>query len=407
MAASSSKSVLSLTVNVKGIEKLTDESFQETTKEQALSRMLFNRSMFGHGLDVNGTLFTPSYRSSENKLIAMLHEAFMKHLAVELRPDDLWLVIVQQLAIFVRSNREALKDKLVKGEGAIVVRDDTLSIENDSNDWTSVLNQFEQGCRKLMVDERLADTVMCNFDTSTPVTRVASQVGLFDILSCYISFSTMTMSGIPEVHLVGNMSDWEKLISKCQTLIDLGIGLEKWLESLKGVLHEIVQTATLLERGENLDDHETLQSFWRSIYHYENESGGPRASGWITAFFAYIQTSSGFQSRTDYDWQPRPFRGIKPGEFPVSHTSAPMSWNYLGKDIRCSMVGGLLAMQRSSSGVVSVVPGWAIVGWPGQNPLKKSEVDDCEVKEDLEATIRRVKEQVEEIQNMFREFETR
>lgn len=111
-----------------------------------------------------------------------------------MKPDHLWLTIVQQAAIHVSTNKDKLKDTLVKSEGKIVVHDDELSKESDTNDWTCVLNQFEEGCCKLIVDDKLVDAVMCDFTTSTPATRIASQVGLFDILSHYISFDTRTMN---------------------------------------------------------------------------------------------------------------------------------------------------------------------------------------------------------------------
>lgn len=349
-------------MKVAGIEMRKPLEFKPTNEMEELSKLACHKQIYGYGLDVHGEMVASSPYASQNKMIEMLHSAFMEHLAVELSPDHLWLIIVQQLAIFVSMNKDELKGKLVKSEGKIVVRDDSLSKSSTTNDWTFVLNQFEKGCRKLIVNEKLADVVICDFGTSTPATRVASQVGLFDILSNYVSFSTMTLSGIPEIHLAGEVADWERLLEKCQMLVDLEIGLEGWMNTVMNVVKEIVKTVNELEKGSCLENDESLQFFWRSIYHYENKSGGPKVSGWITALFAYAQTSSGFQLRPHQeDWRPRPGGGMGPGDFPPSRTSAPMTWDYLGTEIPCKMIGGLLALQTSSDNVLSVVPGWAIV----------------------------------------------
>jgi hypothetical protein len=85
------------------------------------------------------------------------------------------------------------------------------------------------------------------------------------------------MCGIPEITLEGTTADWESLARRAEEFA--GLELQRWITVLRPILSQFVRAS----RG----DVDT--QFWRSIYKWNGESGGPVITGWITAFFPYLR----------------------------------------------------------------------------------------------------------------------
>ena len=210
---------------------------------------------------------------SNNLFVNALHYAFRHHLPIMIRPDDLWLQILQGLAIHVSQNKDKLQTSIVNFADPdtkinIIVRNDNLIAantgKNDANDekddskkvllesnninWKSVFEQFTEQCDKICaksgnkgkLDESknddsdktkekknaeeeeekgsIIDWGLCDFSTSSEICKVASQCSLFSVLSNYVSFFTFTCSGIPKIVLKGTVDDWKLLAKKCENL---------------------------------------------------------------------------------------------------------------------------------------------------------------------------------------------
>ncbi len=133
--------------------------------------------------------------------------------------------IAQGIAQHITQNVEKLRQKFVDFDGKkeIIVEDNSLKIDSNKNDWSFVLKQFDEGCRKLTNND-IVDLMTCNFNSTSVTSQTASKCVLFKAMSEYIDFSTMTMSGIPEIILVGSVQDWKKVQTKCKKLKEMKIG---------------------------------------------------------------------------------------------------------------------------------------------------------------------------------------
>jgi hypothetical protein len=76
--------------------------------------------------------------------------------------------------------------------------------------------------------------------------------------------------------LEGTPHDWQAIADRADEFAFLD--LDWWLEPLRGVLRQFVAAS----QG-NVD-----RSFWKSLYRYHDESGGPMITGWISKLFPYL-----------------------------------------------------------------------------------------------------------------------
>eukprot|EP01059_Diplonema_ambulator_P004619 TRINITY_DN1433_c0_g1_i2.p1 TRINITY_DN1433_c0_g1~~TRINITY_DN1433_c0_g1_i2.p1 ORF type:complete len:434 (+),score=105.68 TRINITY_DN1433_c0_g1_i2:643-1944(+) len=331
---------------------------------QALKATINAAEVHGYGVEQHAgmTLITPGYVTYRNNLLNLLHLAFMEHLSIELRPDDIWHVVAQSVATHIDKNSEQLRKQMVDhdGKAEIIVRDDRLVPGSPSNDWSFVLSQFEEGCRRVNSGKTgLVDLMIADFSTSTAEARTASQCVLFKAMSKYVDFDTMTLCGIPSVTLVGSVDDWHKLLEKCQRVQIKGLGPEAWCAAMVEVVEILVGTADALAGDAACELSEEQKLFFRSIYSYNSVSGGPRAADWIDALFAYCNYGGKWVQNKTLRW--KSFYGLSPGCFPDSYSVAPMKWEVTGTTIECGMNGGIVGVACDmQSSTLRTVHGWAI-----------------------------------------------
>jgi hypothetical protein len=79
------------------------------------------------------------------------------------------------------------------------------------------------------------------------------------------------------ITLEGTTEDWQAVADRTDQFGSLN--LEWWLKPLRAVLRQFVAAA----QGQ-ID-----RPFWRSLYRYQDESGGPVITGWISTLFPYLK----------------------------------------------------------------------------------------------------------------------
>lgn len=210
-------------------------------------------------------------------VVAAAHLAFADHRPLVLSPDIVWLLLAQGFAHHVNAHAEELRPKIVRHAGRLelsVRRDDFIK-GSPENPWTEVFDALTQQIRRHVGDDT-HDLLLPRFSTTGPVERAAAQVVLLDSVQQFFEFRTGTKCGIPRVVLEGTVGDWEDVARRARQLARFG--LEWWIEPLTPILGEFVAAA----QGR------VHVPFWECLYNWNNGSGGPFISGWITAFFPYL-----------------------------------------------------------------------------------------------------------------------
>jgi len=209
-----------------------------------------------------------------------MYEAYSQHRPFVLSPDMIWLLICQGFAQHVNNNAEELRKYFVDFDGklSLIVRDDRIILDDPNSPWNEVFPEFTKQIGSFAgVD--LMNTLTCDFTTTTPISRVASQITIMEAMKSYFEFIVLMVGcGIPEITLEGTSEDWQKVLDKSNQLKKYK--LEWWIDELNPLLKEFVKAS----KGKIDKD------FWQTMfkYHTQKKYGAPNIiDGWIVKFFPY------------------------------------------------------------------------------------------------------------------------
>ena len=208
-----------------------------------------------------------------------MYQAYADHRPFVLSPDMIWFLISQGFARHINANQEAMRDYIVdfSGKQSLIVKTDK-QLEDPTLSWNEIFPQFTEQIKK-QVGNSLVETLTCNFSTTTPLEKIASEITIMESVKPYFEFIVIRIvCGIPEITLEGTPEDWEKVLDKARRLKEYK--LEWWISELEPLLEEFVKAS----KGEVNKD------FWRNMfkYHSQKKYGAPDIiDGWIVKFFPY------------------------------------------------------------------------------------------------------------------------
>lgn len=310
--------------------------------------------------------------SEQNAFLAAAWRAYAEHRPLVLTPDAVWLCIAQGFAAHVNHDAEALRGRFVRHEGRkkLVVRRDDFIKGSPDNPWPGVFAAFSDQIAGHVGRQR--DLVVCDFSTTGPVERAASELVLMDAMQQYFEYELLVICGIPEVTLAGTVDDWRSVRRRAATLAEYD--LEWWTSVLLPVLGELEATAA------GRPD----LAFWR---HFIEDSGGgcggggsTAIHGWILLFFPYLLDANcgdGSLHRSDLllnargaspidpaggpaDWLPR--ERLEPDTVPIGLARAPLEWRGLdGTHYPMDLIGGFVGIAQDPA-TLALRPaiGWAV-----------------------------------------------
>ncbi|MFI9365425.1 DUF4419 domain-containing protein [Kitasatospora sp. NPDC053057] len=274
-------------------------------------------------------------------LLRAAHAAFAEHLPLSLSPDVLWYAVVHEVAVHVRMYPPRYRALFGAADRArvLTVRDDTLT--GWDADWTRSLRLVREPLAAALGAE-VVELFRPGFSTTTPDDEASALVALMDVIGPYYDFRWETRCGIPKVRLEGTAEDWALLAARVGELAERFDWLAPWFAELRPVLAEIAATAA----GGPVDE-----GFWRSLYKWESVSGGPRVTGWLTAFFAHTQTPDGPRLRQTFDWWEAAGTSyhrdaFAVNDFPSHLSTVPFVWECLGVERPMAFIAGVLGIER-------------------------------------------------------------
>lgn len=211
-------------------------------------------------------------------LVGLLSEAYSNHRKVAIAPQDVWMLLISEIAIEVNAHavtyRELFTDSDEKQE---------LSVPSGSmTDMPMhVLSNMLSKC--VNFDAELLFPV---FSTSTHMSDEMTHALFCDMASPYYDYS-MFCCGIPEIKLMGTWDDWEHLYFNWQSLnavfTSANANLTEYFARVDHVLKQILFTFSA-------DDANV--GFWENIFTQKNVgSGGELAiNGWIADLFMKLHS---------------------------------------------------------------------------------------------------------------------
>jgi Domain of unknown function (DUF4419) len=289
-------------------------------------------------------------------LVAAIHLAFDEHRPLSLSPDMMWLLIAQGLANHINCHAKELRSHFVEHQGKlrIIVRRDDFCKGNPNNDWSKVFTEFSSSIRQ-HIGDTTHDLLVPTFSTTGIVEKAASEIVLLDAMQSYFEYEVNSRCGIPQIQLEGTLADWQLLLERTKQLAQFKLGW--WFDALTPILEQFIMAM----------DGKPDRAFWRSIYKYNEGSGGTTITGWITAFFPYLKdlNTDKYTKKHHYQvnvnsvmpesvYSPEDFNfervintmAIRTDLFPSGLAKAPFVWKYHGTKYQMDFLGGFVGVKQ-------------------------------------------------------------
>ncbi|TCD02350.1 DUF4419 domain-containing protein [Pedobacter frigidisoli] len=225
----------------------------------------------------------------DHPFLTGLFNAYLDHRPIVLSPDMIWLLIGQGFARHIDNNKEALRNKLVHFEGnkVLTVVAGDIQLGDKTSNWEAVFPQFNKQI-SLFTGEKFTKNLTADFTTTTPTSKIASEITLMDGMKSYFVYQVVIIGcGIPRVTIEGTTEDWEKVLKKIRFIKQYD--LKWWTEELEPIVKEII----LAKKGK------ANNQFWMNMIKvHTTKSYGTinTIDGWITKLFPF--TKKGL--RTDF-----------------------------------------------------------------------------------------------------------
>lgn len=278
----------------------------------------------------------PINRTSMQGLVGLVHAAFDQHRPLIISPDDVWLTISKGLAKHIELNAEELRHHFVDFEGKtdIVIQRDAF-VKGQSNDWAGVFPEFSDKISEYIGKKR--DLIVSDFTTTTPLTKIISEITLMDAMKKYFRYGVDTRCGISRVTLTGDVDDWKNIKTRVNSIKEFN--LSWWTDKLEPVIDEFIAAS---KGNPNVE-------FWKSLYNENGGSGAPTISGNVLAFYPYLK-----------DDKKSSFNRTSSDSIDDTIASAPFTWNYHGAVYPMSFFGGAIGIEQIESGEIQSAYSWGI-----------------------------------------------
>ncbi|WP_438015431.1 DUF4419 domain-containing protein [Sorangium sp. So ce315] len=181
-----------------------------------------------------------------------------------------------------------------------------------------------------------------DFSTTGPCERAASEIALLDAMNGYFEYTLSSLCGIPAITLEGTAEDYRSIRRRVQALSEYE--LSWWTEALLPIVDQFIEA---IEGRIDV-------AFWRSIFKRHEESGGPFITGWINAFFPYLERNGALHVNRAVD-------AMAEQHVPSGLSVVPFTWIDRARQHRMEFLAGFMGISQDED-TLALRPaiGWAV-----------------------------------------------
>jgi len=203
-----------------------------------------NEEIFCHSFDETKKLGYGSYNAP---VLASFYQAHIDHFPIRIKPDDIWLLIVQAFSYHVNLNSEQLRNKFVNFDGktALVCNSLCDSPKEINKEIASNFSEQINSQMEKYLGKEVLDNLSPEFSTTDYNSIIIFKISIMNAFKKYFEYEMLGMSGcgIPYIILEGTIQDYEKIISKTKFLEKYDFSwytkriiphIEKMLDAKKG-----------------------------------------------------------------------------------------------------------------------------------------------------------------------------
>ena len=183
-------------------------------KSYPVKRIINNKAL-GYSFDINDNL---SFLCCNVPTLSGLFSAYCNHFPIRIKPDDIWLLIVQCFSHHVNSNSENLRKYFVNFEGKKNLQVEIETLKIDNKDLESFVEQINKKLKEYVGDD-IIKNLTPDFTTTDINTKLVCQMSIMDSFKKYFDYEFDEMAcGIPYIILEGVAEDYKKIILKAKEL---------------------------------------------------------------------------------------------------------------------------------------------------------------------------------------------
>ena len=329
----------------------------QTCFKQLEERLDSNLIAFSHGdnFEVVEQANENDFESTLNlhSLVNTVHQAFAEHRPLLLTPDAIWMAIAQGFAQHINNNAERLRYQFVSHSSK---RELKVALEKltSNQDWQQAVELWSKKIDE-NVKSDIADLMVCDFSTTTPIIRTASQVVMMDALKQYFDYRLYAICGIPWIIVLGSVDDWKKIRQRVEIISQYD--LDWWTKRLLPICDRIIETVA---GKPNLE-------FWQHICKPKAIYGGEVITGWLADLFPYLKddiTNSPTYKNPILEIPREELtiaNGIPPRMFPNGISQASFTLNTLQGESQLELVAGFIGVcQNQQTGCLHPEIGWGV-----------------------------------------------
>ncbi|XP_028393469.1 uncharacterized protein LOC114517841 [Dendronephthya gigantea] len=226
------------------------------------------------------------YCNRDDGMFSAILAAYNNHWKLRTSPDDWWFCVIKLVALAIDRNagKESVRQMFVEHEGKKTLCVDVPTLCIYDVDYNVFFQQMSEQIAENIKVPSYVDLVTADFTTTTPATKIASQITIMSSLQEFFDYDMKTSCGIPAIEMLGSKEDWEHLGEKLEKLKEIlkpildDIGLPgDWWKSAEEVFKKLLKTY------EGNPD----KKWWDKILSFEGASFSGQISGytgWITRF---------------------------------------------------------------------------------------------------------------------------
>ncbi len=205
--------------------------------------------------------------------LEMLAGAYSFHEKVAINPQDLWYIVLTEIAQQIKKRPEDFRALFTDSS-------DKKSIVVSTSDPTTINLGLVLDQLFGLVPTNLSDFLPV-LSTSTPASSTAFYAALCDGLETYYNYFTF-LCGIPAIKILGVEEDWTSLVNSAEKLADVFAehGLLDMTSYMKRVSSRLKMFVDVFNEVPDV-------GYWKNIFSHKNVGSGSEKiiSGWVTDFY--------------------------------------------------------------------------------------------------------------------------
>ena len=234
-----------------------------------------------------------AYINSNVPVLNGFYTAHTNHYPIRIKPDDIWLLIIQAFSNHVNANSEELRHYFVDFDGKkqLTVEYDLYSIDQVNR---KVLEDFSEQINEQMkkyLGKELVDILTPNFSTSTYDSKIVCKISIMGAFKKYFDYHmALCGCGIPYIILEGTAQDYREIISKAKNLSKYRFEwyinkiiphIEKMAEAKEGKI-DVNYFKNMVQKKEVIEEEYGPSGMSKYEVKYDF------ICGWFLNFFAYL-----------------------------------------------------------------------------------------------------------------------